>query len=84
VLAAIHLSVASYDDEPINKIRNGDVIILNSKTDELDVDVSEVEWNAREGATFDRQNQVGDGRERFAFARKIVRPAHEGGSFILA
>jgi len=83
VLAAIHLSVASCDDEPINKIRNGDVIIINSKTHELDVDVPEDEWNARECVTIDRQDQVGDGRERFAFARKIVRPAHEGASFIL-
>lgn len=84
VLAAIHLSVASCDDEPINKIRNGDMIILNSKTDELDVDVPEDEWNAREGVIIERHDQVGDGRERFAFARKIVRPAHEGASFILA
>ncbi len=83
VLSAIHLSVASYDDEPINKIRNGDAIILNSQTDELDVDVSEDEWNAREGAKIDLSDQIGDGRERFAFARKIIRPAHEGGSFIL-
>ena len=57
VLAAIHLSVVSNDDEPINKIRNGDVIILNSKTDELDVDVSEDEWNVREGAMIDRHDQ---------------------------
>jgi len=83
VLSAIHLSVASYDDEPINKIRNGDAIILNSQTDELDVDVSEDEWNAREGAKIDLSDQIGGGRERFAFARKIIRPAHEGGSFIL-
>lgn len=60
------------------------MIILNSKTDELDVDVPEDEWNAREGVIIERHDQVGDGRERFAFARKIVRPAHEGASFILA
>lgn len=78
--AAIHLTPEAVCGGPIGKVRDGDVIRLDSRTGELEARVSEAEWNRRESVTADlAANGHGFGRELFSLFRAHAAPAEHGG-----
>jgi len=83
-LTAIHLSSAApYNEEPINKIREGDIVIINADTGVVDVNVPDDEWNTRTADVIDTSATDSTfGRRSFAQNRQIIGRAHYGASFI--
>jgi phosphogluconate dehydratase len=77
VPAAIHVSPEVFLDGPLGKVRNGDMILLDSDAGILQAEVPEAEWAAR--ATVKPQHdEFGMGRELFAGLRSRAREAEHG------
>lgn len=82
VPAAIHVTPECLSGGPLNKVRDGDVIHLDSYKGILEARVSADEWNKRVSATPDLSpNQHGMGRELFAGMRKLAGDAEAGAGF---
>ena len=82
VPAAIHVSPEALAGGPLAKVRDGDVIRLDSIAGTLQALVPAAEWAAREVATIDAAqadvNSHDLGRELFAGMRRNVKCAEEG------
>ncbi len=80
VPAAIHLTPEAARGGPIGKIRDGDVIRLDSHGGVLEAQVSAEAWSRREPVTADLSaNAFGMGRELFGLFRAHAAPAEQGG-----
>ena len=80
VLAAIHLTPDAVCGGPIAKLRDGDMIRIDSRTGVLEARVNEEEWGRRECASADLSaNAFGMGRELFGLFRANAAPAEQGG-----
>ncbi len=82
VPAAIHVSPEAASGGPLAKVRDGDLILLNSLTGELRVLLSDADWAARPVAempqTLRDSNALGMGRELFSGMRRQAVSAEEG------
>ena len=82
VPAAIHVSPEAAAGGPLAKVRDGDLILLDSLTGVLKVKISDAEWQARPVAVMPPElrehNALGIGRELFTGMRRNVRTAEEG------
>ncbi len=82
VPAAIHVSPEAASGGPLAKVRDGDMILLNSLTGELRVLLSETDWAARPVAEMPEalrdSNALGIGRELFSGMRRQALTAEEG------
>jgi phosphogluconate dehydratase len=79
VPAAIHLTPEAYKGGLIAKVKNGDVIELNTSTGECILHVEETELASRESAKVDlTDSHVGMGREMFGSMRASLTGAEEG------
>ena len=82
VPAAIHVSPEAASGGPLAKVRDGDVILLNSLTGELRVLLSDADWAARPAAEMPEalrdSNALGMGRELFSGMRRQALTAEEG------
>jgi phosphogluconate dehydratase len=80
VPAAIHLTPEAVCGGPIGKIRDGDLIRIDSRAGVLEAEVSEETWNERASASADLSgNAFGMGRELFSLFRAHAAPAEQGG-----
>jgi phosphogluconate dehydratase len=80
VPAAIHLTPEVACGGPLGKVRDDDIIRLDSVRGTLEAHVSEESWNRRPMATADLSaNTFGMGRELFRAFRASAAPAEEGG-----
>ena len=81
VPAAIHISPEAMSGGPLARVRDGDMIYLNSHTGVLEVRLSEQELNSRSLASADLSGgHSGVGRELFAHMRLAVSTPEEGAS----
>ena len=82
VPAAIHVSPEAASGGPLAKVRDGDVILLNSLTGELRVLLSDADWAARPVCEMPEalrdSNAFGMGRELFTGMRRQALTAEEG------
>ena len=82
VPAAIHVSPEAAAGGPLARVRDGDVILLDSVSGMLEVRVAPDEWAARQPAAVPEAlragNGVGMGRELFASMRRHALTAEEG------
>jgi phosphogluconate dehydratase len=84
VPAAIHVTPECMSGGPLAKVRDGDVIRLDSEAGVLEARVPEEEWNRREYAAADlRANDHGTGRELFKLFRANAAGAEQGGGLRL-
>jgi phosphogluconate dehydratase len=80
VPAAIHLTPEVASGGPLGRVRDGDVIRLDSLKGTLEALVPEDVWSRRPLATADlTANSFGMGRELFRAFRASAAPAEEGG-----
>jgi phosphogluconate dehydratase len=80
VPAAIHLTPEVASGGPLGKVRDGDLIRLDSVNGTLEALVPEESWGRRAIATADlTANAFGIGRELFRTFRASAAPAEEGG-----
>ncbi|MBW4052110.1 MAG: phosphogluconate dehydratase [Proteobacteria bacterium] len=80
VPAAIHLTPEVASGGPLGKVRDDDVIRIDSVKGTLEALVPAESWNRRPLATADLTgNAFGMGRELFQVFRKNAAPAEEGG-----
>ncbi|MHB1871283.1 MAG: phosphogluconate dehydratase [Steroidobacteraceae bacterium] len=80
VPAAIHLTPEAACGGPLGRIRDGDVVRLDSHAGVLEAEVNEAEWNRRKTLGADLSaNASGMGRELFGLFRAHAAPAEEGG-----
>jgi phosphogluconate dehydratase len=80
VPAAIHLTPEVASGGPLGKVRDGDVIRLDSVKGTLEALVSAESWSRRPAATADlTANAFGMGRELFRAFRASAAPAEQGG-----
>jgi phosphogluconate dehydratase len=80
VPAAIHLTPEVACGGPLGKVRDDDIIRLDSVRGTLEAHVSEEGWSRRPIATADlTANTFGMGRELFRAFRASAAPAEEGG-----
>ncbi len=81
IAAAIHLSPEGAAGGAIARVRDGDVIRIDSETGRLEIKVDPAEFAAREPAVPDlARNDHGVGRELFAELRRGVGDAESGAS----
>ncbi|MGE5451478.1 MAG: phosphogluconate dehydratase [Acidobacteriota bacterium] len=79
VPAAIHVTPEVTAGGPLGKVRDGDVIVLNALTGQLQALVPEAEWQARDVACADLSaHTTGMGRELFGAMRQHVTGAEQG------
>jgi phosphogluconate dehydratase len=79
VPAAIHLSPEAVADGPIARIRDGDIIRLDTETDQLTIKMDATEFAARAAEVPDvSEHAQGCGRELFAGFRAAVGSADQG------
>lgn len=79
VPSAIHMWPECVDGGPLAKVRNGDVIALNTQTGEVNVLVDEAEFNARVPAPNKAySHHFGMGRELFGAFRASASSAETG------
>ncbi|MGQ8365679.1 phosphogluconate dehydratase [Glaciecola sp. 1036] len=79
VPAAIHLTPEAVKGGLIGKVQNGDLIEINTETNEITLHVSEQELAVREQANVDlSESHKGMGRELFAGMRSTMTGAEEG------
>ncbi|MGR9087356.1 MAG: phosphogluconate dehydratase [Gammaproteobacteria bacterium] len=79
VPSAIHMCPECADGGPLAKVRNGDMIYLNTETGEVNVLVDKAEFNARKPAVNSaRDHHHGMGRELFAGFRLNASSAETG------
>ncbi|UIJ43596.1 phosphogluconate dehydratase [Sphingomonas cannabina] len=83
VPCAIHVSPEAKGGGPIAKLRDGDIVRLDSEAGVLTALVDEAEWAARPLAE-PPAPALGTGRELFALMRRGVSTAEEGASAMLA
>jgi phosphogluconate dehydratase len=84
VPAAIHVTPEILDGGPLGKVRDGDVIRLDSHTGELQARVPETEWQQREVAKANLAgNNYGMGRELFKMFRAHAASAEQGAGVCL-
>jgi len=76
--AAIHVTPEAARGGPIGKVRDGDMVRLDSETGVLQVLVDAAEWNARDCAGNTTRPAHDLGRNLFAFSRAMVGPADQG------
>jgi phosphogluconate dehydratase len=80
VPAAIHVSPECLSGGPLGKVRDGDLIRLDSFAGTLDAHVSSAIWDQRVHETFDTSgNAYGVGRELFHLFRANAAEAERGG-----
>jgi phosphogluconate dehydratase len=80
VPAAIHLTPEVVSGGPLGKVRDGDVLRLDSVKGTLEALVSDESWGRRPAATANlTANGLGMGRELFRAFRLNAAPAEEGG-----
>jgi phosphogluconate dehydratase len=80
VLAAIHLSPEAACGGPIARLREGDMVRIDSDAGELVALVEAAEWEAREAHVLDLSgNHFGMGRELFGLMRAHAESAEHGG-----
>ncbi len=79
VPAAIHLSPEAFDGGPLSKIKNGDIVQLNSEKGTLNVNVLDQEMNDRIPEEISVLNE-GCGRELFNVLRSSLSSSKEGAS----
>jgi phosphogluconate dehydratase len=80
VPAAIHVTPESLNGGPLAKVRDGDLIRLDSLAGTLDAHVSSAIWDQRPNADSDVSgNQYGVGRELFQLFRANAAEAEQGG-----
>ena len=80
VPAAIHLTPEAVSGGPLGKVRDGDILRLDSMKGTLEALVAEESWSRRPMATADlAANGLGMGRELFRAFRLNAAPAEEGG-----
>ncbi|MEW5248151.1 phosphogluconate dehydratase [Microbulbifer discodermiae] len=83
VPAAIHVSPEAAEGGPIARLRDGDMIELDSEAGSLVVHVDEAELAVREAARGDLSSHArGMGRELFANARALASGAESGASIL--
>ncbi|MFR0690093.1 phosphogluconate dehydratase [Enterobacterales bacterium AE_CKDN230030158-1A_HGKHYDSX7] len=78
VPAAIHISPEALNGGPLAKLRDGDVVRVDGTTGELRVLVDAAEWEARPLVETPVIDNLGMGRELFAFMRNAFSPAEQG------
>jgi len=87
VPAAIHVTPECSSGGPLTKLRDGDIVRLDSVTGTLTANVPEDVWNRREplaaGAT-SNTNEQGMGRELFRLFRSQAAPAEMGGGVCIS
>jgi len=83
VPAAIHLSPELLCGGPLGKLRDGDVVRLDSHAGALEALVPEATWNAREHQQPAPHVQHGMGRELFGSFRALAASAEHGGGVLL-
>ena len=80
VPAAIHVTPECLSGGPLSKVREGDVIRLDSFAGTLDAHVPAVIWDQRTNAAPDvSTNSYGVGRELFKLFRANAAEAERGG-----
>ena len=80
VPAAIHVTPECSSGGPLSKLRDGDIVRLDSIAGTLSAHVPEEEWNSRENASPEqRSNGHGMGRELFGLFRTHAASAEQGG-----
>lgn len=85
VPAAIHVSPEAAKGGPLSKVMDGDIITLDAKTGQLDIDVDPSIFNARSAPVFAPNNKlIGFGRDLFGAFRRASLTAEEGASSFLA
>ncbi|MGR9051309.1 MAG: phosphogluconate dehydratase [Gammaproteobacteria bacterium] len=83
VPSAIHMCPECADGGPLAKVRNGDIIHLNTQTGEVNVLVDTVEFNARRpAANHAKDHHHGSGRDLFAGFRLNATSAETGATNI--
>jgi phosphogluconate dehydratase len=80
VPAAIHLTPEASVGGPLSRVRDGDLITLDSDAGLLDLHVSAYDLDLRERAHADDSRVFGTGRELFHAFRGAVGPADQGAS----
>jgi phosphogluconate dehydratase len=84
VPAAIHVSPEAAGDGPIGRLREGDVVSLDSEHMTLTAEVPDAEWNARPQWRPDpRKSAFGFGRELFASMRGTATQPEQGAITLL-
>ena len=82
VPAAIHVYPEAINDGPLARLKDGDQITVDAETGQLQVQVAESEWAAREPVRPDLSGSwQGYGRELFAGLRRSVGHPETGASF---
>jgi phosphogluconate dehydratase len=83
VPAAIHVTPEAAAGGAIGKIRDGDIVRIDSRTGELHLEVDAATLAAREAAPYANRDAHGSGlgRELFARFRAAASPADAGASF---
>jgi phosphogluconate dehydratase len=79
VPAAIHVSPETHCGGPLGKLREGDVVKLDSNAGSLEALVNEEVWVQRVVESPHSHSQFGMGRELFALFRAHAASAEEGG-----
>jgi phosphogluconate dehydratase len=82
VPAAIHLSPEVLCGGPLGKLRDGDLVRLDSHTGTLEALVPEASWQAREHQLPVPESHYGMGRELFAPFRALASTAEQGGGIV--
>ncbi|MEX0738082.1 MAG: phosphogluconate dehydratase [Pseudohongiella sp.] len=83
VAAAIHMSPEALDGGPLSRLRDGDPLLLNAGTGQLDVLLDDDVLNARENAIFAPAEAMlpnSLGRGLFETFRQAASVAHDGAS----
>jgi phosphogluconate dehydratase len=84
VPAAIHVTPEVASGGPLGRVRDGDVIRLDSLKGTLEAQVSPAVWQARELPRAALESQVGLGRELFGTFRAVAGDAEAGALSCLA
>ncbi len=85
VPASIHVTPETLSGGPLAKLRDGDVVRLDSVAGTLDAQVPQDAWNGRESARPPRgASSYGMGRELFALFRSHAASAEHGGGVCVA
>ena len=79
VPAAIHVTPEVHCGGPLGKLRDGDLVRLDSNAGTLEALVSAEIWTQRHVATPSAPSQFGMGREMFAMFRSHAASAEQGG-----
>ena len=84
VPAAIHLVPEAVDGGLLAKLQNGDLIIVDAVSGQIECLEDMIVVNSREAAPNPKGNQRGCGRELFAVNRDNISNAEQGASYLFA